>query len=180
MIDWPPIEAIEEQGESPSYFREQKPIVGLGLRPSIKGSVRLGEPPESLRRSAFGFDVHAVGRLGIGRGRTFGLWPEVGYVSTGANGRFASVGLGIASQTPPLYTTFASGLSLGVVPHFLLGEREGARATGLRTSLLAEIYLDDGNAWGLEVAHQTITQTGETSHELTFGISLTWMAHRWR
>jgi hypothetical protein len=175
---WPPFVEVREVGPSPRYYRETKPIVGVGLRVSPKFVTRL-EDTEGFARAAFGFDVHAVGRLGVGRGRTFGLWPELGYVQTGVNGRFASLGLGVASQTPPLETTFLSGLSLGVVPHLLVGRREGESAIGARTSLLAELYLDDGNAWGIELCHQSVRSGDHTTHELAIGLSLTWMAKRW-
>lgn len=178
-VEWPAREVIREQGPSPYWFRERKPIVGVGLRPSLKVVGRLGDVGD-LHRFASGVDLHAVGRIGIGRGRTVGLWPEIGYVQTGTDGRYASLGLGIASQPPPLYTTFSSGLAFGLVPHLLVGRRSDQLARGLRTSALAEIYLDDGNAWGLELAHQMIVTADRVTHELTFGISLTWLAQQWK
>lgn len=179
-IAWPKTNVVREQGEGPRYYRLRKPIVGAGVRPAIKGlgPIAGSDPSRAL---AFGFDAHIAGRIGIGRGeRTFGLWPEAGYVFSGGSGHFASVGLGPAVQTPtPYLAPFPEGLSFGLVPHLLWGVRDDARAVGVRTSWLAEIYFDDGNAWGLEIGHQLTRWNGIESHEVFFGISLTLLAARW-
>jgi hypothetical protein len=181
---WPSAHVVREDGESPYYYRARKPIVGIGLRPSVKGLVRVAGTGEANDGSAFafGFDAHAIGRIGFGRSeRAFGLWPEAGYVFSGADGHFASVGIGPASQTPtPWLSPIPSGLSFGIVPHLLLGVREGQSATGLRTSGIAEVYFDDGNAWGLELCHQVIRWGDVTVHEVSLGISLALLVHRWK
>jgi hypothetical protein len=177
---WPATEEIREEGESPAYYQRPKPIVGIGLRPSVKGIARIDAGDRATM--AFGADLHVVGRLGLGRGRrVLGLWPEAGYVYSGSEGHFASAGIGPALQTPtPWLQPIPDALSFGIVPHLLAGSRDGHGALGLRTSAIAEVYFDDGNAWGLEVAHQITRAADVTLHEITFGISLTWLGHRWQ
>lgn len=176
---WPPVDEVHEEGESPNWYRKPKPIVGIGLRPSVKGVARIDGGDRATM--TFAADVHAVGRIGIGRGqRAFGLWPEVGYAYSGSEGHFLSAGIGPALQTAtPWLQPIPDALSFGIVPHLLAGSRDGHGALGLRTSAIAEVYFDDGNAWGLEVAHQVTRAADVTLHEITFGISLTWLGHRW-
>lgn len=96
---WPAVEDVREEGESPRYYREPKPIVGIGVRPSVKGVARVDGGDRATL--AFGADAHLVGRIGIGRGRRVpGLWPEVGYLYSGSEGHFLSAGVGPALQTP--------------------------------------------------------------------------------
>ena len=176
---WPPVDEVHEEGRSPEWYRKPQPIVGIGFRPSVKGVTRIDAGDRATM--AFAADIHAVGRIGLGRGsRVLGLWPEAGYAYSGSEGHFLSAGIGPALQTPtPWLQPIPDALSFGIVPHLLAGSRDGRGALGLRTSAIAEVYFDDGNAWGLEVAHQ-VTRAGDvTLHELTFGISLTWLAQRW-
>lgn len=171
--DWPATIRVEEHGTSPRYYGESKPIKGIGLRPSLKGMGRIA-PPEEYRNFVLAGDLHLVGRFGFGRGRSFGLWPELGYVISGTGGHYASAGIGLASQTAP-----GVKVSLGLVPRALVGTREGALATGVRTSALVELYFDDGNAWGVELCHQWTRAGGIDLHEVGGGISLTWLPKRW-
>lgn len=171
--DWPSTTPITGRGSSPRYFSESRPIKGIGLRPSLKGMGRI-TPPEDYRNFVLAGDLHLVGRFGFGRGRSFGLWPELGYVISGTGGHYASAGIGLASQTPP-----GVKVSFGLVPRALVGVREGALATGVRTSALVELFFDDGNAWGLELCHQWTRAGGIDLHEVGGGISLTWLPKRW-
>lgn len=171
--DWPTVTTVPELGESPRYFREPHALLGLGLRPSLKGMGRL-DPPADYRSFVLAGDLHLAGRFGLGHGRSIGLWPEVGYLFSGTGGHYASAGLGLGSQTPA-----GMKVSFGLVPRGVFGWREGSLATGVRTSVLAELYFDDGNAWGLELCHQWTRAGGIDLHELGAGISLTWLAKRW-
>ena len=92
-IPWPTTVSINEQGESPYYYRAAPSIMAIGVRPSVKGLMRIAG--DGGDRVGFGFDIHMVGRLGLSRGRGLGLWPELGYVYSGSEGHFASVGFGI-------------------------------------------------------------------------------------
>lgn len=179
---WPDVHIVEEQGESPLYYRLPKPIVGAGIRPSPKAIARLDDGGTDRATFAFGLDVHAVGRIGLGRGtHTIGLWPEAGYVFSGSDGHYLSLGIGPALQSGrPWLQPIPDGLSFGLVPHLLYGTRDDVRAWGVRTSAIGEVYFDDGNAWGLELAHQVTRANDVTVHELTFGISLTWLGQQWK
>lgn len=170
---WPPATHVTERGTSPRYFGESLPIRGIGLRPSLKGMGRISAP-EEYRNFVLAGDLHLVGRFGFGRGRSFGLWPELGYVISGTGGHYASAGIGLASQTPP-----GMKFSLGLLPRALVGTREGALATGVRTSAIVELFFDDGNAWGVELCHQWTRAGGLDLHEVGGGISLTWLPKRW-
>jgi hypothetical protein len=171
--DWPPTTLLTERGRSPRYFSEPKAIQGIGLRPSLKGMGRI-QPPPDYRSFTLAGDLHLVGRFGLGRGRSLGLWPELGYAISGTGGHYASAGLGLASQTPP-----GMRLSFGLVPRAVIGRREGELALGVRTSALLELYFDDGNAWGLELCHQFTRAGGIDLHELGAGITLIWLPRRW-
>lgn len=170
---WPITTRITGRGTSPRYFGERRPVKGIGLRPSLKGMGRIA-PPEDYRNFVGAGDLHLVGRFGFGRGRSFGLWPELGYAISGTGGHYASAGIGLASQTPP-----GVKVSFGLIPRALVGTREGALATGVRTSALVELFLDDGNAWGVELCHQWTRAGGIDLHEVGGGISLTWLPKRW-
>jgi hypothetical protein len=171
---WPESRVFTERSGSPLFWRKPKPIAGIGVRPGIKGLMRVAGTDDG-KPLAFGFDANVIGRFGLGRGaHTFALWPEAGYVFSGGSGHFGSVGLGPALASVPV------GISVGLVPRLLLGVRDGRAAQGLRTSALAEVTFDDGNAWGLEACHQVTSFGDATVHEVSFGISLTLLAKRLR
>ena len=158
----PPVTVIAEAPGGPYYYRDIRPVFGGGVRLSSGLDLRLGLGDESTK-VAYGLDVLAVGRLGLGRGaKVFAVWPEAGYSYVGSDWHLLGVGVGPALQT-------RDGVSFGLVPRILYGVAGGREAKGLRTCALVDLTYGQGGL-GLEIAHQYVAWGDHHVHEIRFAI----------
>lgn len=158
----PPPRHVDEQGPSPYYYRKPRDTLGWGYRVGLGGAISLAS---RLPRpgSRFTLDVLPEVDLGFARGRKPGLMLEGGYSFTTGGTHLFVVGAG------PAWRNFGPSFGIGergrmfaaLVAHGLVGTSAGVRATGVRTSLLLQLWVV-----GVEVGHQYLVAGEQRGHEL--------------
>jgi hypothetical protein len=155
---------IAERGESPVYYRLPNDTFLPSFRAAIGSASRLALNGESAK-TAFGFDLLLGAAVAPARGSRFTLLGEGGYSFVVLFVYFASLGVGPLVRengtSPELDHPFGESLTLGLVPHVLLGSANGDFARGLRTS-----FVFGWLAYTFEIAHQYVETDLRHVHEI--------------
>lgn len=180
--DMPPPRRIVEKGESPRELRLPRDGLDWGMRGNIGPATRLGIGKE-IGKTAFAFDVIVGATLPLKRGGRWGLLGETGYSFVGFSEHLATFGVGPMMRGLGPSSPFDSysaprdapderpdGLrgifSFALVPRFVGGIADGERALGMRTSVVAGLWL-----WALEISHQYLSTDTRNIHQLAFAFS---------
>lgn len=164
-----PTTTVVETEPSALYYRGPRSARALILRHGVGLDWRL-PIGDAGGKVAFGYDLYAGGRIGLGNGRSVtALWPEIGWTYVGSDGHFLSAGMGPAIQKAADKDEFIAPFSWAVVPRFLYGTFREQRAVGFRLSLLGETIA--GATAGFEVAYQFVQIDTTGVHEIRFAIT---------
>lgn len=164
----PPPRRIVERGPSPFYYRKPRDTIGYGYRVGLGGSISL---TSTLPRpgSRFTLDILPEVDLGFARGSRFGVLLEGGYSFTQGGTHLFVIGAGPAVRHfGPTFNLGPRGaMTAGLVGHALVGTSSGQAATGVRTSLLLQLFVI-----GIEIGHQYLVAGPQAGHELRVMVDL--------
>jgi len=149
-VDEPPYGVVEEDGESPVYYRLPDQTATFGGRTALGLAVPWATGEDE--RVRFSADVYLGAALQASRTEPFGFLVEVGYSYVHGTQHWLSGGVGPAWMRvgPREFEERPSGpYSFALVPHALVGEVDGRFAYGGRVSVLAQWLI-----LGVEVAYQ--------------------------
>jgi hypothetical protein len=164
-----PTTTVVETEPSPLYYRGPRAARAAIVRHGIGLDWRL-PIGDAGGKIAFGFDLLAGGRIGLGNGRSVpALWPEVGWTYVGSGGHFLSAGIGPAIQKASEKDEYVAPFSWAVVPRFLYGTFREQTAAGFRLSVLGESI--GGATLGFEAAYQFVQIDTTGVHEIRFAIT---------
>lgn len=180
--DMPPAKRIAEHGESPRELRLPRDGLDWGIRGNVGPTARLGIGKE-IGKTAFALDVLLGATLPLRRGGRYALLGETGYSFVGFSEHLASFGVGpmVRGLGPSSsMSSYASeraeteerpeGLrgifAFALVPRFVGGTADGERTLGMRTSVVAGLWL-----WAVEISHQYLSTDTRDIHQLAFAFS---------
>jgi hypothetical protein len=162
-----PRRVIEEQGESPLYYRRSPRYVFPTFRTAIgaQGRLPIGEAPGGV---AFTVDVEVGVAVRFHRSARFGAMFEGGYSYVGFSEHLANAGLGFIlwGLGSPVFERYGQEdppgpVKIALVPHAIAGRAYGFTAYGARTSLMAFYWIA-----GFELAHQILLLPTRQVHEI--------------
>lgn len=164
-----PTTVVVEDEASPVYYRGPRAAQAVILRHGVGLDWRL-PIGDAGGKIAFGYDLYAGGRIGLGQGRSVpAIWPEVGWTYVGSDGHFLSAGIGPAVQRSAEKGELFPPLSYALVPRALYGTFRDQRATGFRVSALAEWI--GGATMGFELAYGFVHVESTDVHEIRFALT---------
>lgn len=172
-VDEPPYGVVEEDGESPVYYRLPDQTITFAGRSAFGFGVpwHTGED----KKVRFSADVYLGAAMQVSRTDPFGFLAEAGYSYVHGTQHWFSAGIGPAWMRvgPQEIEARPSGrYSLAVVPHALVGEVDGRFAYGGRVSLIAQWTII-----GVEVAYQAAHVEGREGlrHEMQLKLTPNYM-----
>jgi hypothetical protein len=164
-----PTTTVVETEPSSLYYRGPRSARAIILRHGVGLDWRL-PIGEAGGKIAFGYDLLAGGRIGLGNGRSVpAIWPEIGWTYVGSGGHFLSAGIGPAIQNAADKGEYVAPFSWGVVPRFLYGTFREQKAVGFRLSVLGESI--GGATIGIELAYQFVHIETTDVHEIRFAVT---------
>ena len=163
-VEEPPYAVVEEEGESPVYYRLPDDSVTYAGRFAVGFAVPWATGEDKKVRFSVDAYMGAAGRAS--RTDPFGFLAEIGYSYVHGTQHWLVGGIGPAwlRAGPRAFEERPSGpYGFALVPHALVGEVDGRFAYGGRLSLLASWYFV-----GVEVAYQAAHVDGREGlrHEM--------------
>ena len=164
----PPPRRIEEQGESPYYYRRPKDTLGWGYRVGLGSRIALSSTAPRPR-GRFTLDLLPELDVGLSRGSMAGVFIQGGYSFAREGLHLFVLGAGPAARGfgPSLGLGSRGQMTAALVGHGLVGTFQGERAGGVRTSVLFHVL-----AVGIEVGHQYLVAGSFRGHELRLTVAL--------
>lgn len=162
-----PRRVIEEQGESPLYYRRSPRYVFPMFRTAVgvQGRLPIGDVEGGI---AFTVGVEAGVAVRFHRSARFGAMFEGGYTYVGFSEHLADAGLGLIlwGLGSPIFERYGQvdppgPVKIALVPHAVAGRAYGGAAYGARTSLMAFYWIA-----GFELAHQVLLLPERQVHEI--------------
>lgn len=172
----PPQVVIEEQGESPLYYRLPDDSALFTGRTALGATWRSDDDGTGIPGWGFSLDVALGGEFGFGRGSRAAWALEGGYSYVYEGEHLFSAGTGIVIRRfgPAVLdrqgTERPSGdLVVNLVPHFVVGTVRGELALGVRAGLLFAFWM-----YGVLVSYQFARVGDDDMHEAQLAFCVYW------
>lgn len=172
----PPPRRIEEQGESPHYYRRPKDTIGWGYRVGLGSRIALTST-QPRPRARFTLDLLPELDVGLSRGHPLGVMIQGGYSYAREALHLLVLGAGPALRGfgPSMGLGRRGQMNAALLAHGVVGTLAGQTAIGARTTVLFHVL-----ALGVELGHQYVVAGPQRGHELriTVGLGLVGLRNR--